>query len=145
MRASSNPGAATNLSERLYFRRVLATGRPYVSAGLIGKRLNQPIVVIAVPTHGRRGGITGVLVGSILLKTVAESKQAIDLGYGDLQIIDRNGHLLLSGLRPVPNQALLTRIRRAGTGSGVLPNTTGHRPARQRRRRIRNVARCPAG
>ena len=125
VRASSNPGATTNLSKRLYFRRVLATGRPYVSAGLIGKRLNQPIIVIAVPTRGRQGRLTGVLIGSILLKTVAESKQAIDLGYGDLQIIDRNGHLLLSGLRPVPNPTLLAQIRRARSGSGVLARTTG--------------------
>ena len=50
--ASSNPaGSAANLSKRLYFRRVLATGKPYVSAGLIGKRLKQPIIVVAVPTR----------------------------------------------------------------------------------------------
>jgi anti-sigma regulatory factor (Ser/Thr protein kinase) len=123
--ASSNPGSAANLSKRLYFRRVMGTGRPYVSAGLIGKRLKQPIIVVAVPTHDQRGRISGVLAGSILLKTVAESKQALDLGYGDLQIVDRNGHLLLEGLRPVQNTALLAQIRRTGTNPGVLARSSG--------------------
>ena len=123
--ASSTRGTAGNLSKRLYFRHVLETGKPYVSAGLIGKRLKQPIVVVAVPTRDQRGRIMGVLAGSILLQTVAESKQALDLGYGDLQIIDRNGHLLLAGLDPVQNRSLLTRIKATGTGEGVLANSSG--------------------
>jgi serine phosphatase RsbU (regulator of sigma subunit)/anti-sigma regulatory factor (Ser/Thr protein kinase) len=123
--ASSTPGNAVNLSTRLYFRRVLATGKPYVSAGLIGKRLKQPIVVVAVPTRDQRGRVSGVLAGSILLKTVATSKQAIALGYGDLRIIDRDGQLLLSGLRPVQNKALLAQIDRAGAGAGVLRHSPG--------------------
>ena len=123
--ASSNPGGAANLSKRLYFRRVLATGKPYVSAGLIGKRLKQPIIVVAVPTRDAHGHLSGVLAGSILLKTVAESRQALDLGYGDLQIVDRNGHLLLAGLRPVANKSLLAQIAGTGTGSGVLAHSAG--------------------
>ena len=128
--ASSSPDSGVaNLSKRLYFRRVLSTGKPYISAGLIGKRLKQPIIVVAVPTRDARGRLSGVLAGSILLKTVAESKQALDLGYGDLQIIDRNGHLLLAGLQPVANRSLLAEIARTGTGSGVLarsPGLNGH-------------------
>ena len=81
--------------------------------------------MVAVPTRDAHGRLSGVLAGSILLKTVAESKQALDLGYGDLQIIDRNGHLLLAGLRPVGNRSLLTQITRTGTGSGVLPHSKG--------------------
>lgn len=125
VRASSNRGGVTNLSKRLYFRRVVATGKPYVSAGLIGKRLKQPIVVVAVPTRDARGRLSGVLAGSILLKTVKESKQALDLGYGDLQIVDREGHLLLAELRPVANKSLLAEIERAGSGTGVLSHTPG--------------------
>jgi anti-sigma regulatory factor (Ser/Thr protein kinase) len=124
--ASSNPsGRITDLSKRLYFRRVLATGKPYVSAGLLGKRIKQPIVVVAVPTRDAQGRVSGVLAGSILLRRIAESKQALDLGYAGLQVVDRNGHLLLSGLRPVANNALLAQIERTGDGSGVLPDTNG--------------------
>ena len=126
VRASSTPGATgAKLPQRLYFKRVLATGKPYVSAGLIGRRLKQPIVVIAVPTRDHRGRISGVLAGSILLKTVGESRQALELGYADLQIIDRNGRLLLETLRPVANQALLARIDRSEAGTGVVPRSRG--------------------
>jgi len=123
--SNSNPGGASraSLSARVYFRRVLATGKPYVSAGIIGRRLKVPIIVVAVPTRGPKGRVSGVLVGSVVLKTVAESQQALDLGYGDLQIIDRNGNLLLSGLSPVADKGLLTRIERQG--SGVLSGTPG--------------------
>ncbi len=124
--ASSNTGGGrTDLSKRTYFRRVLATGKPYVSAGLIGRRLKHPIIVIAVPTRDARGRVAGVLAGSILLTTVQESKQALDLGYGGLQIVDRNGRLLLASLRPVANGSLLREIGRSGRGSGVLRNTHG--------------------
>ena len=138
-RAAIPPASATNLSKRIYFRRVIATGKPYVSAGLIGRRLKQPIVVIAVPTRDARGRISGVLAGSILLETVKESKQALDLGYGGLQIVDRNGRLLLASLRPVANKALLGEIEQSGAGSGVLPRTSGIDGRGRRRGRLRDL------
>jgi hypothetical protein len=64
-----------------------------------------------------------VLVGAIILKTVAESQQARDLGYGNLQIVDRDGQLLLAQLRHVENDDLLKRIDK--NGSGVVSNTRG--------------------
>ena len=121
--ASSRSGAPVSIASRLYFRHVLTTARPYVSAGLIGRRLKQPIVVVAVPTYDGRHRISGVLVGSILLKTATANKQALDLGFGDLQIIDRNGRLLTSRLDRVPNTLLLRKLRR--TGSGVVTSTRG--------------------
>ena len=36
---ASTSGGNFSVADRLYFRRVMQTGRPYVSAGLIGKRL----------------------------------------------------------------------------------------------------------
>ena len=102
---------------------MLATAEPFVSGGLISHRTKQPVVVIAVPTFDQRGRLAGVLAGSILLKTVGESKQALDLGYGNLQIIDRNGQLLLANLTRVANTTLLSRIRRMS--SGVVLNTRG--------------------
>ena len=121
--ASNQSGKPLNVASRLYFRHVLTTGQPYVSAGLIGRRTKQPIVVIAAPTYDRRGRISGVLVGSILLKPTRQNKQSLNLGFGDLQIMDRNGRLLLSHLDRVPNTPLLRLIQR--TGSGVIPSTRG--------------------
>jgi hypothetical protein len=87
-----------------------------VSAGLIGKAVGQPVIVVAVPTFGPRGAVTGVLAGSTLLRTVGESRQALELGYGSLQLVDRNGRLLLGGLEHVRNTALLERIKGMRTG-----------------------------
>lgn len=113
-----------NISDRQYFRRALATRSPYVSAGLIGRRNSKQQVVIAVPTFSRRGNVSGVLIGSILLKPTGQNRQALELGYGDLQVIDRNGRRLLGGaFAPVQNVALLKRIR--SRPSGVITPTKG--------------------
>jgi anti-sigma regulatory factor (Ser/Thr protein kinase)/GAF domain-containing protein len=109
-------GAAVSVANRDYFRRVVATHRSYVSAGLIGRAVQQPVIVVAVPTFGPSGAFTGVLVGSTLLRTVGESRQARELGYGNLLLIDRDGQLLLGGLEHVSNITLLHRIQRQGAG-----------------------------
>jgi len=124
LRVSSTGGSARlNLASRAYFQRVIRSGTPYVSAGLVGRRLRQPVVVVAVATRDSRGRISGVLAGSIVLKSVAESKRALDLGYGNLQIVDRMGHLLLAGLAPARNTELVHRMTHRT--SGVLSNTAG--------------------
>ncbi len=118
--ASSTPGSSslrTDVHDRMYFRRVLATGRPYVSGGLVARRLHEPVIVVAVPTRTASGRLTGVLAASIRLKLVRDSKAQLDLGYAGLEIVDRNGRELLSGLVPVRNSALLARLDRGTAGS----------------------------
>ena len=112
-----------SVADRTYFKRVLATGQPYVSAGLITHRQHQAVVVVAVPTRDAGGRITGVLAGSIRLRTVSNSKSELELGYEGLDIVDRNGHLLLSGLVGVRNAGLLARVRASSTG--VIAGTRG--------------------
>ncbi len=126
VRASSLAARAKpiNISDRQYFRRALATRSPYVSAGLVGRRNRKEQVIIAVPTFSRRGDVSGVLVGSILLKPTGENRQALELGYSDLRVVDRNGRLLLGGgFAPVQNVALLNRLR--SRTSGVITSTKG--------------------
>jgi anti-sigma regulatory factor (Ser/Thr protein kinase) len=121
LRATNLGGTGASLASRDYFRKVVATGRPFVSAGLIGKTVRQPVIVVAVPTFGPGGALTGVLAGSTLLRTIGASRQALALGYGNLLLVDRDGQLLLGGLERVSNTALVERIQR--TGQGVV---TGH-------------------
>ncbi len=121
--ASSTKGPPANLSDRLYFRRVMATGRAYVSAGLVGRRLAQPIIVVAVPTRNAAGRLSGVLTGAIRLRTLGRTRQTSDLGFEGLTIVDRNGRLILGGLSKTGNQPLLARIERLRNGH--LANTTG--------------------
>ena len=119
LRASSTDSSAPglDLSGRAYVRRVLATRKAYVSAGLIGLRRHQEILVIAVPTFDPRGRISGVLAGSIVLKPTPESTRAISLGFGNLAVIDRDGRLLVSGLGRVANRPLLATMRKQGEES----------------------------
>ena len=132
--AGRNPPEA--LANRDYFQAVVATHRPYVSAGLISKAVQQPVIVVAVPTFGPGGTVHRCPRREHLLKTVGESRQSLELGYGSLQLVDRNGRLLLGGLEHVRNTVLLERIRgcaRASSGPGL-------RRRRRRRRRLRHGA-----
>ena len=113
---NSQKTARTDVSDRTYFRRVLATGRPYVSGGLIGRNIGAPVTVVAVPTRDPGGRITGVLAGSVRLASVRTKRSSLDLGYEGLEFVDRNGKELLSGLAPVRNPALLKQIRRSPSG-----------------------------
>ncbi len=123
LKASSMSVAAVNVSQRTYFRKVRATGAPYVSAGLTSVRLHRQVVVVAVPTRNRAGRVNGVLTGSLLLSTLRENREALQLGYGGLNILDRNGHLLLSTLVPTTNTALVKRVWSESTG--IVPATAG--------------------
>jgi anti-sigma regulatory factor (Ser/Thr protein kinase) len=133
VQASTNLPSSTappNIRGRAYFRQALATGRPYVSGGIIGRALKKPVVAVAVPTHDAAGRVTGVLAASIQLNSVRNSRSELELGYQGLAIVDRDGHELLSGLAPVSNRALLARMASDGTGvaSGIpgLSGAGGH-------------------
>jgi anti-sigma regulatory factor (Ser/Thr protein kinase) len=122
VRASSfSPKPTFDLSQRLYVRRVLATGRPFITGGLIGLRNHEEILVVAVPTFDAHRRITGLLAGSIVVKPSPESKKAVDLGFGNLEVIDRNGRMLLTGLGRVANRPLLETMRdnTGGAKAGV--------------------------
>ncbi len=125
VQVSTNPQKSppTDVSDRAYFQRVLATGRPYVSGGLIGRTNGAPVIVVAVPTRDSRGRVSGVLVGSVRLASVRTKRSALDLGYEGLEIVDRNGKQLLSGLAPVENPALLELMR--GSPAGVVTRMHG--------------------
>ncbi len=114
--ASSQAGPPLSLGDRGYFRQVVATKKPYISAGLIGLRKREPIIVVAVPTFDAAHQLSGVLTGSIRLNTVGESGQASSLGFQGLTVVDRDGQLLLSRLAHVKDKALLRRLEKPPSG-----------------------------
>ena len=87
--------------DRVDFKRVMATGKPYVSAGLMGHGFARAIVVVAVPTFGRYGSLDGILTGAILLNPNSAVAEAAtkneELGFTGLTIIDRDGQLITDG------------------------------------------------
>ena len=96
--ASSSGGPAVDVSDRVYFKRVTATGKPYISAGLVGRKLREPIVVIAVPTRDAAGRPTGMLTG----RDPADDARArkADAASGHQRPDDRRSRRAASALGP---------------------------------------------
>ena len=72
-RVSSNqeqPLRIADVSDRSYFRQPIRTGAPFVSEGLTSRLTSEQIIATGVPTRDAAGKLTGVLVGSLLLKPV---------------------------------------------------------------------------
>jgi serine phosphatase RsbU (regulator of sigma subunit)/anti-sigma regulatory factor (Ser/Thr protein kinase) len=125
-RASSNPRTRENidLSDRSYFKAVVASGKPYISEAIVTRLRDRRVIVMAVPTRDSRGRVAGVLAGALLLQPSRTDQRAIDLGYAGLQIIDREGQqLTLASLAHPVNGALVSRISK--DKEGVLADTDG--------------------
>ncbi|HWE82936.1 MAG TPA: SpoIIE family protein phosphatase [Gaiellaceae bacterium] len=138
--ASSNrtaTSAGVSVSDRAYFRQVVAKHVPYVSIGLISKRTKKPTLVVAVPTFGSNGALSGVLTGAISLAPpttgkarAASEQQTEQLGLEGATILDRDGQVLSplppgGRLRRVENTTLFARIQKSSTGTGVIKGTRG--------------------
>ena len=120
--STTSTGRPVNVADRPYFRRVIRTGRPWVSEGIVSRQSHLPVIVTAVPTRDASGKLTGVLAGSLQLKTLSENEQTIALGYSGLAFVDRNGRDLFGGLRPIDPQ-LVAHSRKVG--HGVVAGTGG--------------------
>jgi hypothetical protein len=49
-------GSGSNVADRAYFKAVKATGKPYISAGLVTRIGQRRVVIMAVPTRTQRRG-----------------------------------------------------------------------------------------
>ncbi len=89
-----------NIADREYFQRALKTDQPVISRAVVGKVHNVPIIVIAIPVLSVEGRVTGVIGGSLQLRS---SSLFSNLG-GTTQaevsrtlVMDRSGLLLAHG------------------------------------------------
>lgn len=117
------PVKGLNVSDRSYFKAVMATGKPFVSEGLIARTTHKQAIVMAVPTHDAQGRLTGVLAGSLLTKPKGPSKASLDLGFAGLSILDRKNQMVLLGLGHPKNSALVARMTKLSVGT--LSNAQG--------------------
>jgi serine phosphatase RsbU (regulator of sigma subunit)/anti-sigma regulatory factor (Ser/Thr protein kinase) len=129
-RVTTSPtGPGLNVSDRPYFKIAMATGKPYVSAGLVTRRTHQEVTVLAVPTRDANGRLTGVLTGALLSKApstkqaAASNRSASALGFQGLAILDRDNQLLTGNLNHPQNTALLETLGRQQVGT--LSNSKG--------------------
>ena len=132
-RVSSNRTSRPGLSvaDRTYFERVLATGKPYVSEGLVARTGGRRVIVMAVPSRDAQGRITGVVAGALRLRQSSNRSSAVDLGYQGLAVLDRIGDNLVGTTLARPrNAALLARLQHGGRG--VLADSRGLEGSRGR-------------
>ena len=116
-------GSGSNVSDRTYFKTVMATGKPYISEGLVTRVGQRRVVIMAVPTRDVAGKISGVLIGALQLRQSGTSQRVSDLGFWTSSLIDRAGQqLTLASFAKPENAALLARIRK---GDGVLATRPG--------------------
>jgi len=75
-----------DIKDREYFQKVISTGQPAVSNGVISKATNRPVVVFAVPILKDDGKIGGVLAATVTLDYLTQickdSKLMSQHGYG---------------------------------------------------------------
>lgn len=60
---------SVNIGDREYFQRALKTDQPIVSRAIVGKVNKLPIVVIAIPVLASDGKVSGVIAGSLQLRS----------------------------------------------------------------------------
>ena len=125
LHASSSAGRerSVSLSDRSYFKTVMATGAPYVSEGLASRVTHKRISVLAVPTRDARGDLTGVLVGALPIDGFQINSGSFDLGFDGLAVLDRRGRAVLAGFERPRNAALADELRRRQVG--LLPAVRG--------------------
>jgi serine phosphatase RsbU (regulator of sigma subunit)/anti-sigma regulatory factor (Ser/Thr protein kinase) len=117
-------GPGVDVSDRDYFKQVMATGAPYISNGLTTRLGKQQVVVVAVPTRDAGGKLTGLLAGaSVITPATGQNPQAAALGFENLVLLDSTGkQLTLPSFARAKNMALVEEIR---SGEGVKAGVTG--------------------
>lgn len=110
-----------NLKDRDYFQKVVSTGQPAVSNGLMSKSTNKPIVVFAVPILDDNGKVGGVLDATVTLdyltQTCKDSRLISEHGYGF--IIQSDGIILAS-----PDESKVLKANFLQTDSESVNNVT---------------------
>ena len=110
----SQPGDIANVADRSDFIRAIRSGAPYVSEGLTGRLNHQQVVATGVPTRDDAGKITGVLIGTVLIKPATPSQATFDLGYAGARDHRSQGPVDPRGLRAAGAPGGAGEIRQGG-------------------------------
>jgi methyl-accepting chemotaxis protein len=92
-------GSRTDVKDREYFKKVIATKQPFVSEVIISSSTGKPAVVVCVPVTNQ-GQMTGMVTGTVLLEQMAPIVDKIkfkESGYG--VIVDLEGLVLVDPVR----------------------------------------------
>ena len=90
----TSEGKSASYADRDYFKKVLATKKPFVSDPLVSRATGKLAVALAVPVTNQ-GNLTGVLVGTFSmdrLNAMIKELKFLETGYG--QLVDDSGMLI---------------------------------------------------
>ena len=92
-----------NLSDRTYFQKAKAIGKPYVSEVLLGKLRQNPIITIAVPMFDTNGNFDDIVGGSLILAYFSRFGQDyVTMRDAQIIILDRMNRVVFSNVAEYP-------------------------------------------
>jgi PAS domain S-box-containing protein len=127
----------SHFGDRAYFHRVVATGKPYIDKPIIGRALQRPVLVIAVPAFDAEGKVRAVMTGVTdltapnFLNIVADPNRVGASEYFVLSVRDRIIVAATDSARaltplPAPGRNLqLDRMLDGYEGSGIALSSEG--------------------
>ncbi|MFZ5652482.1 MAG: methyl-accepting chemotaxis protein, partial [Bacillota bacterium] len=75
----TSTGSTTDISDRGYFKEVLATGKPVVSDPVVSKASNKLVVVVAAPIM-KNGSVSGLFGATVLVDELSQKVASIKMG-----------------------------------------------------------------
>ena len=137
-----------DVSDRVYVKESVATGRPYISDVFIGRQLGAvPIVAMTAPVKNPDGSLRGIVYGSLECSRFQDLNQALQfLSDGEVVILDQQKRVISSsrGTPFVPSQTL-PEDSRVRDGSGLFQEIQRHRSDGSGERRVASAQRTGAG
>jgi signal transduction histidine kinase/HAMP domain-containing protein len=125
-----------DFSDRDYMQQVLQTRQAAISKPIIGRLLQMPVILLAVPVI-HQGELAGAVVGAINLGRPSFLDQLATIRYaesGSVMLVDLRHRLFITGtdrdliMRPLPAAAdnwILARVIEGFNTSGVVVNPRG--------------------
>lgn len=84
----------SDVSDREYFKQGLL-GRPYVTDVVYSRTTQRPVVVFSSPVFDQAGMVTGIIAGSVELKTITAMMEHFQFGEtGETYLADRSGMMV---------------------------------------------------
>lgn len=83
-----------DFSARDYYRGILRTNRPYISAPYIGRATNQPTLAVTAPIRDESGRLRGLLVGTLTLRALSQMAGRLPGQQGHLMLVGPGGVIL---------------------------------------------------
>ncbi len=137
-----------DISDRDYFKKSVATGRPYISDVFIGRRFGTvPIVAMTAPVKNPDGSLRGLVYGSLGCSRFQDLDAALHfLPQGEIVILDQQNRVISSSHgAPFASSQNLPEDSRVPVGSGLFQEIDRRRDGSAAEKRVASAQRTGAG